>query len=50
MNEEKMIFRNIRQFKLSAVGYGAMGLSHGYGTFPEHKESILFLKKDYECG
>ena len=45
-----MKFRNIRQFKLSAVGYGAMGLSHGYGACPEHKESIRLLKKAYECG
>jgi aryl-alcohol dehydrogenase-like predicted oxidoreductase len=50
MNAEKMKFRNIRQFKLSAVGYGAMGLSHGYGACPEHKESIRLLKKAYECG
>ena len=50
MNAEKMKYRNIRQFKLSAVGYGAMGLSHGYGACPEHKESIRLLKKAYECG
>ena len=30
MKAEKMKYRNIRQFKLSAIGYGAMGLSHGY--------------------
>ena len=29
MNAEKMKYRTIREFKLSAVGYGAMGLSHG---------------------
>ena len=45
-----MKYRNIRQFKLSAIGYGAMGLSHGYGATPEHNESIRLLKKAYECG
>ena len=50
MNAEKMKFRNIRQFKLSAVGYGAMELSHGYGACPDHKESIRLLKKSFELG
>ena len=50
MNPEKMKYRNIRQFKLSAVGYGAMGLSHGYGACPEHEESIHLLKKAFEKG
>ena len=50
MNAEKMKFRTIRQFKLSAVGYGAMGLTHGYGACPSHEESIRLLKKAYECG
>ena len=50
MNPEKMKYRNIGQFKLSAVGYGAMGLSHGYGACPEHKESIRLLRKAVECG
>ena len=45
-----MKYRNIRQFKLSSIGYGAMGLSHGYGATPEHKECIRLLKKAYEYG
>ena len=48
MNAEKMKYRKIHDFKLSAIGYGAMGLSHGYGACPEHKESIRLLKKAYE--
>ena len=50
MNPEKMRYRNIGQFKLSAVGYGAMGLSHGYGACPEHNESIRLLRKAVKCG
>ena len=43
MNAEKMKFRTIRGMKISAVGYGAMGLSHGYGACPDHNESIRLL-------
>ena len=50
MNASKMNFREIRQFKLSAVGYGIMGLFHGYGACPEHDESIRLLKKACKCG
>ena len=50
MDASKMKFREIRQFKLSAVGYGVMGLSHGYGACPEHDESIRLLKKACKCG
>jgi len=45
-----MKYRTIRQQKFSAVGYGAMGLSHGYGATPEHDESIRLLKKALSCG
>ena len=50
MDASKMKFREIRQFKLSAVGYGLMGLFHGYGDCPEHDESIRLLKKAFKCG
>ena len=29
MNAQKMKYRKIHEFKLSAIGYGAMGLTHG---------------------
>ena len=45
-----MKFRLICQSKLSAVSYGAMELSHGYGVCPEHKESICLFKKTHKCG
>ena len=44
-----MNFREIRQFKLSAVGYGVMGLFYGYGACPEHDESIRLFKKAFKC-
>lgn len=36
--------------KVSAVGYGCMGLSHGYGAVPEHEEAIRLIRKAYELG
>ena len=50
MNVSKMKFRIIRNISISAIGYGAMGLSHGYGACPSHEESIRLLKKAFECG
>lgn len=36
--------------EVSAVGYGCMGLSHGYGAVPEHDEAVRLLRKAYELG
>lgn len=36
--------------EVSAVGYGCMGLSHGYGAVPEHDETIRLIRKAYELG
>ena len=36
--------------EVSAVGYGCMGLSHGYGEVPEHDEAIRLIRKAYELG
>lgn len=36
--------------EVSAVGYGCMGLSHGYGAVPEHDEAIRLIRKAYELG
>ena len=36
--------------KISAVGYGCMGLSHGYGAVPEHEEAIRLIRKAKELG
>ncbi|KAK8884211.1 hypothetical protein M9Y10_043317 [Tritrichomonas musculus] len=46
----KMPTRMIRDLKVSAIGYGAMGLSHGYGAIPSHDESIRLLRKAYHDG
>lgn len=36
--------------EVSAIGYGAMGLSHGYGAVPEKNESIILIRQAYNLG
>lgn len=45
-----MEHRNIRELKVSAVGYGCMGLSHGYGPVPEKKDSVKLIRDAYKLG
>ena len=42
--------RKLRELEVSAIGYGCMGLSHGYGAVPEHDEAIRLIRKAYETG
>lgn len=42
--------RMIRDLKVSAIGYGAMGLTHGYVAIPSHEESIRLLREAYKDG
>lgn len=42
--------RKLRNLKVSAIGYGCMGLSHGYGSVPEHIESIRLIRQAYDWG
>lgn len=39
--------RYLRDLKVSAIGYGCMGLSHGYGAVPERSESIQLIRQAY---
>lgn len=36
--------------EVSAVGYGCMGLSHGYGETPKKDEAIALMRNAYELG
>lgn len=49
MNNEKR-FLGKSGLEVSAVGYGCMGLSHGYGAVPEHDAAIRLIRKAYELG
>ena len=42
--------RKLRDLEVSAIGYGAMGLSHGYGAIPSHEESIRLIQEAYKDG
>lgn len=36
--------------EVSAIGYGCMGLSHGYGAVPERAESVHLIRTAYDLG
>ncbi len=42
--------RDLRDLKVSAIGYGCMGLSHGYGAAPERGEAIRLIRSAYGYG
>lgn len=42
--------RKLGNLEVSAIGFGCMGLSHGYGNFPERKEAIRVLRAAVEEG
>lgn len=46
----KKRFLGKSNIEVSAVGYGCMGLSHGYGAVPEHDEAVRLIHKAYELG
>lgn len=45
-----MKYRNIGSLKVSAIGLGCMGMSHGYGPASDEKEMIELIRKAYEMG
>ena len=45
--KERILGKGLR---VSAVGFGCMGLSHAYGAPMEKKEAIGFIREAYEMG
>ena len=45
-----MKLRNLRDLKVSAIGYGCMGFSHGYGPGPDKNEAIQLIRKSFDLG
>lgn len=41
---------NHGNLEVSAIGFGCMGLSHGYGAVPEKEESIRLIRRAHELG
>lgn len=46
----QMQTRKLRDLTVSAIGYGCMGFSHGYGALPPKSEAIRLMRKAYELG
>ena len=42
--------RKLRDLEVSAVGYGCMGFSHGYGALPPKQEAIRLMRMAYDLG
>ena len=42
--------RKLRDLEVSAVGFGCMGFSHGYGPTPERHESINMIRYAFDLG
>lgn len=42
--------RKLNGLEVSAIGYGCMGLSMGYGTVPEKEEAIRVIHQAYDLG
>lgn len=42
--------RKLRDLTVSAIGYGCMGFSHGYGALPPKSEAIRLMRKAYDLG
>lgn len=42
--------RKIGKLEVSAVGYGCMGLSHGYGATPDKDDAIKLIRSAFEMG
>lgn len=45
-----MITRNIGNLTVSAIGFGCMGISHGFGPATDRAEAIKLIKAAYELG
>ena len=45
-----MEYRYLKDLKVSPVGMGCMGFSHGYGDIPEESYSIEAIRKAYDFG
>lgn len=42
--------RKLRDIEVSAIGYGIMGFSHGYGPLPSKEEAIRLIHLSYNLG
>ena len=45
-----MKMRKLRTLEVSAIGFGCMGFSHGYGAGPAKDEAVILMNKAYDLG
>lgn len=45
-----MQVRKLQNLSVSAIGYGCMGFSHGYGALPPKSEAVRLIRKAYDLG
>ena len=50
MNDAIMKTGKLGNLEVSAIGYGCMGLSHGYGSVPDRADSIRMIRRAYDSG
>jgi aryl-alcohol dehydrogenase-like predicted oxidoreductase len=50
MNDAIMKAGKLGNLEVSAIGYGCMGLSHGYGSVPDRADSIRMIRRTYDWG
>lgn len=46
----KRILGSVNPLEVSAIGYGCMGFSHGYGKCPDKETAISLMRTAYERG
>ena len=47
---KQMPMRMLGSLQVSAIGYGCMGLSHGYGAIPERDVALRLIREAYQNG
>jgi len=50
MKDNHIKTRKLGNLEVSAIGYGCMGLSHGYGDHPERAGAIKLIRQAYDWG
>ena len=39
-----------KDLKVSALGFGCMGLSHAYGAPLDEREAVKLIRRAFDCG
>lgn len=50
LREANLKKRLLKNLEVSAIGYGVMGFSHGYGVLPPKEDAIQMIRVSYDLG